>query len=374
MKPFSISEINVYTANPFKHFISYVMGVWPESSAAAERGTSVHSLLEEIGNRFKEDSLEVFKEITKDMDTSSEDYVTVNRYLSYYTHPETSIFKSYHQLPWASDCVKVETELKLEVPMGDYTFKGFIDLVVHHEDGSVSLYDYKTLSNKPSRISYEMGYQGNMYMLAMQKLGYTVREFIFDCMNPKLKIAWNGYHFERIHLYPEENKLFIIEKSFRDTVKEITTHPKYRYSGDGWYDPVHLEGWRAFCMGTEIFKSFLNDHSVDYEKAVSAAINKGYAIPFILGEQVKDLVPLTRITELDKEEYEHKVEKVEISWRGSPDNLPFDKIVATSADYVYATCSKGAMVFTQEGTKVPNLVEKWAELSEEPDGMYQCKI
>ena len=68
MKPFSISEINVYTANPFKHFISYVMGVWPESSAAAERGTSVHSLLEEIGNRFKEDSLEVFKEITKDIE------------------------------------------------------------------------------------------------------------------------------------------------------------------------------------------------------------------------------------------------------------------------------------------------------------------
>lgn len=381
MKPFSVSEVNTYTANPFKHFITYVMGMWPEQSQAAARGTSVHALLEEVSQRFTEDSLEVFKEIAeaKGLDKTAEDYVTVLRYLTYYSHSETSIFRKMYSLPWADDCVKVETELKVIVPMDGYTFKGFIDLVVHHEDGSVTLYDYKTLSNKPSRIDYEMDYQGNMYMIAMQKLGYKVREFVFDCMNPKLKIAWNGYRFERINLYPEQNKLMIIENSFRDTVKEITTFPKYHYNGGGWYDSTQLDGFHAFCAGTEAFKSFLMDQGIDFNKAVQNAMEKGYAIPFILGPQVTELVPVSRLADLDKEQYERLVEKIEVSWRGSADNMPFDRTVAASkhageAEYFYAQNSKGAMVFTKDGVTVPALVGTLKELSEVPEGLYQCNI
>jgi len=376
MKPFSVSEVNTYTANPFKHFITYVMGMWPEQSQAAARGTSVHALLEKVSQRFTEDSLEVFNEIAEELelDKKAEDYVTVLRYLKYYSHPDTSIFKNMYSLPWANDCVKVETELKVIVPMDGFTFKGFIDLVVHHEDGSVTLYDYKTLSNKPGRVDYEMDYQGNMYMIAMQKMGYKVREFVFDCMNPRLKIAWNGYHFERINLYPEQNKLMIMENSFRDTVKEITSYPKYHYNGGGWYDSDQLDAFHAFCAGTEAFKSFLLDHGIDYNKAITAAMEKGYAIPYILGPQVADLVPVSRMSDLDKEQYSHSVEKVEVSWRGSAENMPFDRIVATGADYVYAKSSKGVMVFTKDGVKVPSLIETLAELYDRPDAIYQCAI
>lgn len=68
------------------------------------------------------------------------------------------------------------TEELFIYPLGNNRYvRGYIDLVQHHKDGSISIWDWKTSSQFSKETLLEHGRQLVMYALAKEAEGYTVR-------------------------------------------------------------------------------------------------------------------------------------------------------------------------------------------------------
>lgn len=283
---FSYSQVHLYENNPWKHFCNYVLGLYPESSAQAERGTDVHSVFEEMAKFAMKDKnanlvewLDNWhnnKDLEEDKILNDETWTIVRRYLINYGGMGNGLL-SENRLPW-KDAVKVECEKKVLVTFENIDFVGYIDLVVYHEDGSVSLYDYKTLSNKPSVYEYTYGMQGNLYIAAMQKLGFTVRQFVFDAMNPKMNIPWNGYKFFRIELPMNPVAVDNAVKRFVHLANEIIKNPSYHNTFGGWGDKLHIDAWKALMHSPEKLVIFCEENGVDVASKITESVAKGYPI------------------------------------------------------------------------------------------------
>ena len=85
---------------------------------------------------------------SSDLFPSHDTWAIVRRYLINYAGLGNGLL-SENRLPW-KDATKIEVEKKVTATFNGIDFIGYIDLVVYNEDGTVSLYDYKTLANKPS--------------------------------------------------------------------------------------------------------------------------------------------------------------------------------------------------------------------------------
>ena len=95
------------------------------------------------------------------------------------------------------DVIHTEYRLDYTLTKGN-KFIGFIDAIIPHKDGSVTLVDYKTYSSAPQEDKMKYAIQADMYMYVATQLGFKVRGFRFDCVNPKEKITGRMYRFKRI--------------------------------------------------------------------------------------------------------------------------------------------------------------------------------
>lgn len=276
---FSYSQVHMYEQNPWKHFCSYVMGLYPESSEQADRGTDVHGVFEKLALADNStDYIELIDKMLESEEISETVYTIIRRYLINYAGIGKGLL-SENRLPW-KDAVKVEVEKKITTTFNGIDYIGYIDLVVYNEDGTVSLYDYKTLSNKPSVYEYVNGMQGNLYIAAMQQLGYKVREFVFDAMNPKMDIPWNGYRFFRIELDTNQIRVQSSVKRFCHIAQEIMKNPSYYNTFGGWSDQLHIDAWHALMRSSEDFYMFCINNKVDVNTRMTEAIAKGYPVPY----------------------------------------------------------------------------------------------
>ena len=75
---------------------------------------------------------------------------------------------------------------------------------------------------------------GNLYIAAMEQLGYKVKEFVFDAMNPKMVIPWNGYRFFRIELDTNKNRVDNSVKRFVHLANQILKSPSYHNPYRDW--------------------------------------------------------------------------------------------------------------------------------------------
>lgn len=358
---FSYSQVHMYENNPWKHFCNYVLGLYPPSSEQADRGTDVHSVFEELAqyslknpeanliewldNWHKNDDVEDGKQL------GDETWTIVRRYLLNYAGIGNGLF-SENRLPW-KDAVKVECEKKVTTTFDGIDFIGYIDLVVYHEDGSVSLYDYKTLSNKPSVYEYTYGMQGNLYIAAMKKLGYIVREFVFDAMNPKMQIPWNGYKFFRIELPMNPNSVENSVKRFVHLANEILKNPSYHNTFGGWGDQLHIDAWKALMKSPEHLYNFCTSNGVQIETQLTEALAKGYPIPYFFvvdGPEYEEY----------KEDTSHKIKVLKLpvnnrkrleNWSDADIKQYDDEVF----DFLVLANSHGFRVFNKEYTEIDHL-------------------
>lgn len=358
---FSYSQVHMYEQNPWKHFCNYVLGLYPPSSEQADRGTDVHSVFEELAkyslknpeanliewldNWHKNDDIEEGKQL------GDETWTIVRRYLLNYAGIGNGLF-SENRLPW-KDAVKIECEKKVTTTFDGIDFIGYIDLVVYHEDGSVSLYDYKTLSNKPSVYEYTYGMQGNLYIAAMKKLGYIVREFVFDAMNPKMQIPWNGYKFFRIELPMNPNSVENSVKRFVHLANEILKNPSYHNTFGGWGDQLHIDAWKALMKSPEHLYNFCISNGVQIESQLTEALAKGYPIPYFFvvdGPEYEDY----------KKDNSHKIKVLKLpvnnrkrleNWSDADIKQYDDEVF----DFLVLANSHGFRVFNKEYTEIDYL-------------------
>lgn len=372
---FSYSQVNMYEVNPWKHFCNYVLNLYPPQSEQAERGTNVHQAFEEIAQyslKNPEDNLVEWldawhknNDIEEGKTLGDETHMIVRRYLMNYGGYGKGILGE-NRLPW-KDAVKIEVEKKVTTTFDNIDFVGYIDLVVYHEDGTVSLYDYKTLTNKPSVYEYTYGMQGNLYIAAMEKLGFKVREFVFDAMNPKADIPWNGYRFFRIELANNPNVVDMCVKRFVKIANTILKNPSYHNTFAGWGDEIHTEAWRALMRGAEYLVEFCESNGVNVAEKLTESVSKGYPIPFFFvveGEEYEEY----------KKDTSHKIHivKKNVGNRKKLENWTDDDIKQDFDFDILILCNHyGSRMFNREYTEIYNLSQEEIESLDFGDHYYE---
>ena len=349
---FSYSQVHMYEKNPWKHFCNYVMNLKAPQTEQAVRGTNVHSVFETLA-KLPEDTdwINYIDELHNEEKIDDTAWRIVRRYLLNYSGKGPGLL-SENRLPW-KDAYKVECEKNVTTTFNGIDFVGYIDLVVYHDDNTVTLYDYKTLSHKPSILEYSYGMQGNLYIAAMEKLGYKVNKFIFDCMNPKEEIPWNGYHFLRIELQNNPLNVNNSVKRFSHLAREILYNPSYYNTFDGWSDKLHVDAWKALMRSSEELFMFCQNNGVDVNTSLANAVTMGYPLPYFFTIDTPECLP-------EFKEHSLKIVKKELKNRKKTENWTTKEITQESDDFDYLILinSKGTRQFTKDYTEVHKFTDE----------------
>jgi RecB family exonuclease len=158
-----------------------------------DRGTLFHTAMELLAehngdlslDKVKAMALEVHKHSPFCDEARETGIIAIERYLG---EGDTVDF---------SKVIETEKKIELDLPNG-HEFIGYIDAVIDNGDGTVSLIDYKTYSEAPQEDKMKYSLQANMYMEVMTKLGYTVKDFSFECVSPKKVLKGRAYRTKRI--------------------------------------------------------------------------------------------------------------------------------------------------------------------------------
>lgn len=222
----SVSRVNKWLESPWDFYCHYIKGLSKPSpwQDALDRGTTLHHILECIGNGVSLHSILQSIDLWANKEGLSDKGVAdgirvAEKYLNHYNGVE-------------SIGTVIETEKLIEWDLSEYLpgqhFQGYIDAVVVDADGGIWLVDYKTYSNKPRFENLRLELQCNVYMYVMKEiLGYNVQGFVYDCINPREKITGRGYHFHQFKISYNEKIVNKVVEDFLSTIEIIINHPDY---------------------------------------------------------------------------------------------------------------------------------------------------
>lgn len=240
----SYSRLTTFLQCEYQYFNQYVIKQESEDNIYSAAGSTVHNIIEEMQEeklekdealtRFKEE-MELHKILGFTFTSEKTEHNFIQSIEHYIEH-----FKPINK--------KVEIEKYFEADFNGYKVVGFIDLLVHNEDGSVSIIDLKTSSKYSKKAIEEHCNQLLIYAIAMQQEGYDVRDIAWDMMKyvniPTkrgkkmiLRSELTNEEFENAYVYyplTDENKKQCKEWVV-DTIKKIE-------SKDELFDE-----WKANC-------------------------------------------------------------------------------------------------------------------------------
>lgn len=233
MSKFSVSRVNTYLENPWKHWCKYIAKYKPiydpEENKYMDRGTVFHKAIEMLAQgKDKDEAMSIALSEADEKGFADEakecGSVAFSRYLS------------EHDIETITDVI--ETEYELNYKLSDTAdFIGYIDAIRDNGDGTVTLIDYKTYGNAPQENKLRYGLQANMYMYVATQLGYKVKSFMFDCVNPKTVLKGRAYKTKRIEFIYNENVTQEMFEQFCELVKMIENYPDFKLYVAGDYMP-----------------------------------------------------------------------------------------------------------------------------------------
>lgn len=236
MGKYSISRVNTFLENPWKHWCKYIAKYIPnddpEHTKYMDRGTVFHRAMELMSQSKGDfDYDEVVAQVKKEAEekgflefAQDTGLLAVSRYLDEYgTEP-------FEKVKYT------EYELKYTLPNG-HEFIGYVDAIIDNGDGSVTLVDYKTYSKSPDAEKLKYSTQANMYMYVASRLGFRVRRFVFDCVNPAEKVTGRQYKTKRVEFRYNNFRGAEVFEQFCNLVDIIEANPEYKLYTYGDYMP-----------------------------------------------------------------------------------------------------------------------------------------
>lgn len=264
MEKYSISRINTYLSNPWKHWCRYIAKYKPlydpEANKYMDRGTVFHKAMEEIAKGEEvntAEALAILDATERGFAQEAKDtgIIALRRYIE-----ENGL-----DIPNKAK----ETEYKLEYPISDTAeFIGYIDAIVDNGDGTVTLVDYKTYSNSPQEPKLKYSLQANMYMYVATQLGFKVKGFMFDCVNPKAVLKGRAYKTKRIEFRYNENVAQEMFEQFCMVVESIQKFPDLKMYVPGDYLPDMYDMLYRVWVGdiTEDLDEFVDKYFEGFEE------------------------------------------------------------------------------------------------------------
>lgn len=246
---YSISRLNTVDECGWEYWQTYVEHLSGKDNIYGFTGTRIHKCLENIQNGIK---IDFPKEVDKMLEEAN--FLDIK-------FPTESI-----ETKWKNDIIsfaqnykapvynKVETEKLFLIEINGHYLQGIIDLLIYNEDGTVSIRDYKTSNKFTNADLEEKGRQLILYGLAMEQLGYKVKDLAWEMLkyveisyklkngNIRTTIAERGYIIEKLKSditkelkalkqYSELEIELMVEKAIQDnSFKDLPSSIKEKYT------------------------------------------------------------------------------------------------------------------------------------------------
>ena len=193
-KVYSISKLNTIDQCEYQAYLSYVKHTKQSSSCYSILGTRIHDCLEAIMNdkSTEEALLPALNKELEDMNMLGIDF------------PKDRSGGTNIRDNWIADmkdfCTgfvkpkgKFETEQLFIYDCGDQThyLQGYIDLIRYNDNGTISIYDWKTSSQFTAKDLVHHGRQLVLYALGKEQEGYTVKNVAW-VMLKYAEVSWIG--------------------------------------------------------------------------------------------------------------------------------------------------------------------------------------
>ena len=175
---YSYSKLTCFEQCSYQFFKKYVLKEEQRNSIYALAGTSTHEVIEGIqsGELTNKEALEKWKE-----------EMNFHSFLGYeFTSEKTktnfinSIEHFIENYKVISNDVEIEKGFMLDVE--GHKLRGFIDLLIHNDDGTISIVDLKTSSKYQKRDLDKHARQLIIYTLAMEQEGFVVKDISWNMM------------------------------------------------------------------------------------------------------------------------------------------------------------------------------------------------
>lgn len=171
---YSFSRLKLFNECRHAYFLTYVLKVQKRVNIYSEIGTTIHELLEDIqgGKEIPvEERIEMFEDKVDECEIFGISFVNDNIKEKYVENVKHCL-KNFKSIQGK----KFEIEKEITLDIDGHKLTGFIDLVVHNDDGTVSIIDYKTSSKYTKKDLQKNANQLIIYGLALEQLGYKVRD------------------------------------------------------------------------------------------------------------------------------------------------------------------------------------------------------
>jgi DNA helicase-2/ATP-dependent DNA helicase PcrA len=219
-KQLSVSALNNYIESPLKYFFRNLVALPEARSHFLDFGNLMHETLEHYFNKCKSEN----KILGADVLRESFDYVLASRpYYAEFGERAWKMLESYHAQNRESFDIPVENELSIRgIPfdIGDdeqIFLSGAIDKITKNEDGSLTVWDYKTgkaYSNMNKERKAKIKRQAVFYKMLLQHAyggRYNFRYAIFDFLEKNEKGEYEQKSFEITQSDVDELKEEIME-------------------------------------------------------------------------------------------------------------------------------------------------------------------
>ena len=217
---YSYSRLTCYEQCELQYFKRYILKEEQRESIYALAGTSSHEVIEGIqsGELTNEEALEKWKEEMTFHSFLGYDFTTKKTELNFVSSIEHFI-KNYKVI---NGDVEIEKEFLLDID--EYKLRGFIDLLIHNDDGTISIIDLKTSSKYSKKDLDKHARQLIIYAIAMEQQGFTVKEISWNMMK---YCTVDGKRGKKVILRSEleegmEFEDYIVSYPLNDEVRENT--------------------------------------------------------------------------------------------------------------------------------------------------------
>ena len=177
---FSYSKLSTFHTCKRAYYINYILGQRNSDNIYSILGTSVHECVEGLLQQelTREQAIEKFEQDLDFADVLGFTFIS-DKTKNNFT---TSIYHYLNHFEFDKN-VEIEIEKPFCLEFDDYCVQGYIDLIIHNSDGTVSIVDLKTSSMYSKKsIEEDHCYQLLIYALALENEGYIVRDVSWDMM------------------------------------------------------------------------------------------------------------------------------------------------------------------------------------------------
>jgi RecB family exonuclease len=285
---YSFSRLDTMRECPYKAYFSYILNKKENDNAYSYMGGQIHNALQTIIEKHCDTGI-----IKESIETGIEDMELIGMDFPLDKDGNPTIRDN-----WLTDMYAFadryeapkgiyESEKFLLYKLNDIYVQGYADLIQTHDDGTVSIYDYKTSRKYSKKDILNHGRQLVIYGLAMEQAGYKVREIAwiflkyfeqkYKLKNGKEKVKigeWKDYEEKDTEISVQT---YVMPYPYNEDTKQDTINfivrmvGKYRLYEDDEdaFSPCDIQNNSFYCATLCSFRDkckYYQDYRTLYEK------------------------------------------------------------------------------------------------------------